>query len=133
VPMGHLADHVGRRRMLIVMTILSAVSYHAIVRLTLPVPAFIALCITGGAFLGTVNPLGVAFGQWIAPRENVSIVSAVLMGWAWCLGGTVISMAGELYTRLGHNASKALMLLGSANVLMVILSFLLPKVTESKN
>jgi len=133
VPMGHLADRVGRRRMLIVMTILSAVSYHAIVRLTLPVPAFIALCIIGGAFLGTVNPLGVAFGQWIAPRENVSIVSAILMGWAWCLGGTVISMAGELYTRLGHNASRALMLLGSANVLMVILSFLLPKVADDKN
>ena len=133
VPMGHLADRVGRRRMLTAMTILSAVSYHAIVRLTLPVSAFIALCIIGGAFLGTVNPLGVAFGQWIAPRENVSIVSAILMGWAWCLGGTVISMAGELYTRLGHNASKALMLLGSANVLMVILSFLLPKVADDKN
>ena len=133
VPMGHLADRIGRRRMLIAMTILSAASYHAIVRLTLPVPAFIALCIAGGAFLGTVNPLGVAFGQWIAPRENVSIVSAILMGWAWCLGGTVISIAGELYTYLGHNASRALMLLGSANVLMVILSFLLPKATKNKN
>jgi FSR family fosmidomycin resistance protein-like MFS transporter len=133
VPMGHLADHIGRRRMLAAMTILSAVSYHAIVRLTLPVPAFIALCVIGGAFLGTVNPLGVAFGQWIAPRENVSIVSAILMGWSWCLGGAVISIAGELYTRLGHNAAKALMLLGSANVLMVILSFLLFKVTDRKN
>ncbi|MEN6375840.1 MAG: MFS transporter [Smithella sp.] len=133
VPMGHLADRIGRRRMLIAMTILSAASYHAIVRLTLPVPAFIALCIAGGAFLGTVNPLGVAFGQWIAPRENVSIVSAILMGWAWCLGGTVISIAGELYTYLGHNASRALMLLGSANVLMVILSFLLPRVTNNEN
>ncbi len=133
VPMGHLADRIGRRRMLIAMTILSALSYHAIVRLTLPAPAFITLCITGGAFLGTVNPLGVAFGQWIAPRENVSIVSAILMGWAWCLGGTVISIAGELYTYLGHNASRALMLLGSANVLMVILSFLLPKTTSNEN
>jgi len=45
----------------------------------------------------------------------------------------VISIAGELYTRLGHNAAKALMLLGSANVLMVILSFLLFKVTARKN
>jgi MFS transporter, FSR family, fosmidomycin resistance protein len=130
VPMGHLADRIGRRRMLIAMTILSAISYHAIVRLTLPVPAFVLLCVVGGAFLGTVNPLGVAFGQWIAPRENVSIVSAILMGWAWCLGGTVISIAGELYTRLGHNASKALMLLGLANIVMVLMAFLLPKVTD---
>jgi FSR family fosmidomycin resistance protein-like MFS transporter len=130
VPMGHLADRIGRRRTLIAMTILSAISYHAIVRLTLPVPAFILLCVVGGAFLGTVNPLGVAFGQRIAPRENVSIVSAILMGWAWCLGGTVISIAGELYTRLGHNASKALMILGFANFVMVLMAFLLPKITD---
>ena len=108
------------------MVILAALSYQAIVRLTLPVPSFILLCIIGGAFLGTVNPLGVAFGQRIAPRENVSIVSAILMGWAWCLGGTVPSIIGELYKSLGNNAAQALMWLGFANVAMVLLSFLLP-------
>ncbi|MEN6622952.1 MAG: MFS transporter [Smithella sp.] len=130
VPMGHLADRIGRRRTLMTIMILSAISYHALVRLTLPVPAFIILCILGGAFLGTVNPLGVAFGQRIAPPQNVSIVSAILMGWAWCLGGTVPSIVGELYVRLGNNASKTLTMLGFANVIMVLLGFLLPKVTE---
>jgi len=128
VPIGHLADRIGRRRMLIAMTIFSVICYHAIVRLTLPLTAFIALCIFSGAFLGTVNPLGVALGQQIAPRKNVSIVSAILMGWAWCLGGTVPSIAGELYQSLGHNASKALMLIGSANLVMALMAFLLPKV-----
>ena len=127
VPMGHLADRIGRRRTLIAMAILSALSYHAIVRLILPVPALVLLCIVGGAFLGTVNPLGVAFGQRIAPRENMSTVSAILMGWAWCLGGTVPSIIGELYKHLGNNASQALMWLGFANVVMVFLGFLLPK------
>ena len=130
VPMGHLADRIGRRRTLIAMTILSAISYHAIVRLTLPVPAFVLLCLAGGAFLGTVNPLGVAFGQRIAPRGNVSIVSAILMGWAWCLGSTIPSIAGELYEHLGHNATRALVLLGFANIVMVLMSFLLLKVTD---
>jgi MFS family permease len=130
VPMGHLADRIGRRRTLIAIAILSAISYHAIVRLTLPVPAFIVLCIIGGAFLGTVNPLGVAFGQRIAPRQNVSVVSAILMGWAWCLGGTVPSIIGELYKHLGNNASQALVYLGFANVVMVILSFLLPRIAN---
>jgi len=133
VPMGHLADRVGRRRILIAMMILSTVSYHAIVRLTLPVPAFIVLCILGGAFLGTVNPLGVALGQRIAPRENVSIVSAILMGWAWCLGGTVPSIVGELYVRFGHNASRTLVWLGVANIVMVFLGFLLPKMEDNIN
>ena len=133
VPMGHLADRIGRRRTLIAMTILSAISYHALVRLTLPVPAFGLLCVVGGAFLGTVNPLGVAFGQRIAPRENVSIVSAILMGWAWCLGGTVPSIAGELYKYLGHNASQALMLIGLANIVMVLMAFMLPDITDDGN
>jgi MFS transporter, FSR family, fosmidomycin resistance protein len=133
VPMGHLADRIGRRRTLLTMLIFSAVSYHAIVRLTLPVPAFLLFCVVGGAFLGTVNPLGVAFGQRIAPRENVSIVSAILMGWAWCLGSTVPSIVGELYVRLGHNATRTLMWLGFANIAMVLIGFLLPKVeTKTK-
>jgi FSR family fosmidomycin resistance protein-like MFS transporter len=131
VPIAQLADRIGRRRTLMAMMILSAVSYHAIVRLTLPVPAFIVLCIAGGAFLGTVNPLGVAFGQRIAPRENVSIVSAILMGWAWCLGGTVPSIVGEFYQRLGNNATQALMWLGFANIVMVLLGFLLPKIDDN--
>jgi MFS family permease len=130
VPIGHLADRVGRRRTLIAITLLSAVSYHAIVRLTLPVPVFVLFCIVGGAFLGTVNPLGVGLGQRIAPRANVSIVSAILMGWAWCLSSTVPSIVGELYTRLGRDASQALVLLGFANIVMVLTSFLLPKITE---
>ncbi len=133
VPIGHLADRIGRRRTLVAMVILAALSYQAIVRLTLPVPLFIMLCIIGGAFLGTVNPLGVAFGQRIAPRENVSIVSAILMGWAWCVGGTVPSIIGELYKSLGNNAAQALTWLGFANVVMVILGFFLPGIADDEN
>lgn len=133
VPMGHLADRLGRRRTLIAMTILSALSYQAIVNLTLPMWGFIILCIAGGAFLGTVNPLGVAFGQQIAPRENVSIVSAILMGWAWCLAGTVPSISGELYERLGHNASHTLVMLGFANIAMVLMGLLLPKARRKRD
>ncbi len=133
VPMGHLADRIGRRRTLIAAIILSAISYHVVVRLTLPLPAFIVLCLVCGAVSGSVNPLGVAFGQRIAARENVSIVSAILMGWAWCLGGTVPSIVGELYVRLDHNASQTLVYLGFANIGMVILGFLLPKIVDDQN
>jgi hypothetical protein len=53
------------------------------------------------------------------------------MGWAWCLGSTVPSIVGELYQYLGQNASKALVLLGAANVVMVLIGFLLPKVADN--
>ena len=62
VPLGHLADRVGRRRMLIAMSILSAISYHAIVRLILPEAAFILLCIVGGSFMGMVESAGCLSG-----------------------------------------------------------------------
>jgi FSR family fosmidomycin resistance protein-like MFS transporter len=127
VPIGHLADRLGRRRMLIMTTILSVLCYHAIVRLTLPVTPFIALCIISGAFLGSVNPLGVALGQQIAPRKNIGVVSAILMGWAWCLGATAPSITGELYQSLNKDASKTLLIVGSANLVMVLMAFLLPK------
>jgi hypothetical protein len=74
----------------------------------------------------------VAFGQRIAARENVSIVSAILMGWAWCLGSTVPSIVGELYVRLDHNASQTLVYLGFVNIGMVILGFLLPRIDDDK-
>ena len=130
VPMGYLADRLGRLRTLLAVTILAVVSYHAIVRLTLPTPLFMLLCVVGGAFLGTVNPLGVAQGQKIAPRENMSVVSAILMGWAWCLGSTAPSIAGELYHWLGNSATRSLELLSLANIVMVILALILIKVTR---
>ena len=61
----------------------------------------------------------------------MSVVSAILMGWAWCLGSTTPSIMGELYQYLGYNALKALMLLGVANVMMVLIGFLLPKVADN--
>jgi FSR family fosmidomycin resistance protein-like MFS transporter len=124
IPAGHLADRIGRKRTLMAAMVLSAISYHAIVGLpTMPVWAFAALCVVGGAFLGVVNPLGVSFGQRLAP-ENIGIVSAVLMGLAWCLGSVSPSIVGFLAKHT--DAHSALLWVGSANVVMVALGLLLP-------
>jgi hypothetical protein len=60
-------------------------------------------------------------------RWNVGVVSAILMGWAWCLGATAPSITGELYQSLNKDASKTLLIVGSANLVMVLMAFLLPK------
>ncbi len=132
VPMGYLADRFGKLRTLLAIVILSTLSYHALIRLTPTAPVFMLVCVVGGAFMGTVNPLGVALGQKIAPRENMSVVSAILMGWAWCLASTAPSIAGELYQRLGHNASRTLSLMSFANLLMVVLTLMLIRVVRKK-
>jgi uncharacterized protein (DUF697 family) len=104
--------------------VLSAVSYHAIVSLPpMPVWCFATLCVVGGAFLGVVNPLGVSFGQHLSP-ENISIVSAVLMGLAWCVGSVSPSIVGLLAKHT--DAHHALLWVGSVNVVMVALGLLLP-------
>ncbi len=124
VPAGHLADRIGRRLMLLIMLVLAAGGYHAMVRLPhMPLIGFLALVVVAGAFLGTINPLGVAFGQHVAPR-NVSMVSALMMGLAWCVGSVSPSVVGPLAERFGP--VETLSWLGVINIVMIGLGFLLP-------
>ena len=125
VPTGHLADRFGRRRLLLCTVVMSVVTYYAMVLLpTLPVPAFMAVCLIAGAFLGTTNPLGVAMGQSLSPRHS-SFISGVLMGLAWALGSISTWISGYLAKQPAIGPIGALAWLGLAGVSAIVVTIAL--------
>ncbi|MCG3178413.1 MAG: hypothetical protein BIFFINMI_00740 [Phycisphaerae bacterium] len=126
VPAGFLADRFGRRRMLLVTLGLSLVTYYALVASpSLSLAAFVPLMLLTGACIGTANPLGVAFGQHLAPA-NSSMVSAVLMGLAWAVGSVGQTVAGALAERPSLGPVGALMWAGVTIAAALLLTLLLP-------
>lgn len=53
----------------------------------------IALCVAGGAFLLLTTPVNVAMAQRLVP-EGAGTVSALMMGFAWGVGGLMVPVAG---------------------------------------
>lgn len=129
VPAGHLADRVGRKRMLVITLALSLVFYYALILIPrVPTPVFALLMLTAGAFIGTANPLGVSFGQHLAPHA-ASTISSLLMGLAWSLGSLSQVAMGFLADpdRLNLGFANSLLILGVVNLVAVGLALLLPK------
>lgn len=56
-------------------------------------PLSILLCAAGGAFLLSTAPVNIVMAQKMAP-EGASTVSALMMGFAWGMGGLFIVFAG---------------------------------------
>jgi FSR family fosmidomycin resistance protein-like MFS transporter len=87
VPVGHLADRFGRRRMMVLMLVLALISYYVLLLSpTLPVWVFALVCLAAGGLMGTANPLGVSLAQHLMP-QSASLISGVMMGLAWAFGG----------------------------------------------
>ncbi len=130
VPVGHLADRIGRRRMLAATLALSIVSYYLVVCLpAMPIGIFVVFCLVTGGIIGTANPLGVALGQSLLPHK-ASLVSGLLMGLAWSGAGPAQWTVGYLASRPDVGIERALMFLGIAGVVALLLCVLLPKASH---
>ena len=130
VPAGHLADRIGRRRMLVGVLGMSLVAFYAFVRLpTLPVPVFVLLCLATGACMQTANPMTVAIAQHLAPRSE-SLISGVMLGLAWALGSVAPAIVGYLAKQPAVGVIGALTWLGIANAGSLTLALFLPKLTR---
>lgn len=107
VPMGWLADRMGRKRVIVALTGGSLLAFYLMVGPAhLPTPLFCLVVLASGATLNTVNPIALSLGQHLAPK-HASVISGVLMGMAWAFGssaqwlmgalaGTDLSFAGSL-------------------------------------
>lgn len=124
MPIGYLADRLGRRRVLTITVALAAAAYYTLIGL----PSMSALLcglglLVGGGLLGSVNPVSVSLGQQLAP-QHVSVVSGVLMGLAWSVGATAQWFVGWLSKSPTFEIGGALAVLGVAFVPALILSAL---------
>jgi len=133
VPAGQLADKFGRRKLLVLVLALSLVCYYFMVTAqTLPLLSWCALLLVTGGLIGTANPLGVAIGQHLLPNK-ASLVSGVLMGLAWALGGMAQSIVGSLAEIPAFGIDGALWWLGVTNIISLVLALVIPKTLTIKS
>ena len=93
IPAGYLCDRYGQKKVLLtVLALASSLLFLFLTSKALPFGWTIGLLAALGAFLGIINPIIVSWGNRLVP-ESPSTVSAILMGFAWCVGnlGTTIT------------------------------------------
>jgi len=96
VPVGYLCDRFGQKSvMLIVLTGACILLYLFLGQNNLSLGRTILLLSSLGACLGTLNPIIISWGNRLVP-DYPSTVSAILMGFAWCLSSLGPAAAGMI-------------------------------------
>jgi len=132
-PVAHIADRFGQRRMLMVTLIIAAGTYYALIGSpAMPVAAFALLCLIAGGMLSAAGPLGIAFGQTLMPHRG-SLVSGVLMGFAWALGSLTPMLVGYLASRTSIGVVGSLQYLGLLALLSPGLVLFLPRLDNKQS
>lgn len=79
----------------------------------------IVLCALGGAFLLVTAPVNLAMAQKLV-RQGASIISALMMGFAWGVGGLFVPLVGWLSDTYGlHQVLTSLVLLTAPGFLLI--------------
>jgi MFS transporter, FSR family, fosmidomycin resistance protein len=134
IPSGYLADRYSPRSVLLVTTIGSMLTmYTFLLSPVLSDGIFLTLVFFIGAFIGTVNPVIIAFGNRMMP-ESPGMVSAFLMGMAWCVSEGLGQGGGGLMTKFfaEHAPLYAMGILGVFYISGIVATLWLPKTEESK-
>ena len=118
---GPLSDRWGGKKVIIVSMIVATPTL-AVFLLTKGLIAAVCLSL-GGAFLLCTLPVNVVMAQQLLPH-HASMVSALMMGFAWGLGGMAVPVVGTLGDQMG--LGRALFLVVLLPIFGFILSFFLP-------
>jgi FSR family fosmidomycin resistance protein-like MFS transporter len=128
IPAGYLCDRFGQRTVALTTTALSILfMYLFLAQPTLSVGVGITLLACLGGALHIINPIIVSWGNRLVP-EHPSTVSALLMGFAWCLSHLGPLCAGAS-TRLvaEHPFWTTVSWMGLLQLLVLGSFFLMPK------
>ncbi|HSW86430.1 MAG TPA: MFS transporter [Rhabdochlamydiaceae bacterium] len=131
VPAGYLCDKYGQKSvMLVVLCCATVLLYLFLANHSLSVGLTILLLSTLGAFLGIINPIIVSWGNRLVP-QNPSTVSAILMGFAWCLSNFGPTSAGIISGYFNENAFvNAIAILGLSLVLIFFCTLFMPQLAK---
>jgi MFS transporter, FSR family, fosmidomycin resistance protein len=119
---GSLADRLGSRRVTLIAMLLSAPLLLA--AFSVEGPLSYLLLMAGGAALNLPIPISVVMAQRLVPG-GASTVSALMMGFAWGMGGLMTPIAGALSERYGFK--PALMVLALLPLASAALLWFYPK------
>ena len=125
VVVGHIADRLGRRRVLFVCLLVGAAAFYAATQAPrLSAPVLLALMFLTGGMIGSANPVVVSLGQHLAPAYQ-SLITGVLMGFAWAAASPSLWVAGYL-VKCGFSCGDTLALMGTGMVVAVLLVLFTP-------
>jgi FSR family fosmidomycin resistance protein-like MFS transporter len=119
---GALADRFGGKNVISFSMLLSSPFIVAFL-LTEGVTSYTLLALGGLALLSTV-PVNVVMAQNLVP-QSASVVSALMMGFAWGMGGMFVPLIGKIADTAG--LTKALMVVAMLPLAGFAVSLLLPK------
>lgn len=141
VPSGYLADKYSPKKVILIATLAAMMLFYVFLFVPdFPVAILLGIIFLLGASMGLVNPLIIASGNRLKP-DHPGIVSAFLMGLAWCVAEGIGQGGGGLLTKLFEDDAPAkalsilgmLFLVGSLSISRIQSSVLVQKELETES
>jgi len=133
VPAGYFADKYSCKKVIVTALVSGMVLLYTF--LLFPILSnysVLMLLFAVGAAVAIINPIGIALGTRLFPQRK-GMVSAILMGVAWCLSEGIGQTIGGLLTKCFTDdaAAKALAVLGCLFMVGIITASQLPQKEEA--
>lgn len=125
IPAGHYSDVSSQKRVILLSLICASILYFVFLAIPqISLFLFIPFMLLLGGTMGICNPIGVALGNRLVPGQ-VSLVSGLLMGFAWGGGSFAPFLVSYLSKKFGSHIN-ALYYMGGFMVLALILTLFIP-------
>jgi MFS transporter, FSR family, fosmidomycin resistance protein len=124
---GALADRFGGRSVISFSMLLSS-PFIIVFLMTEGASSYAALALGGLALLSTL-PVNIVMAQNLVP-QSASVISALMMGFAWGMGGMLVPVIGRIADAAG--LGRALLVVAMLPLAGFVVSLLLPKEGTSK-